>query len=302
MTVSTTSLQQTSEKSSRPTSHSFVPSPGLESISLASKIGALTVNPLKNVIVPAETLINFLKSSQSPLLEESFQRPGGWRSMQIIYRNETPVDWLDDQALRANPMSLASRNRCRIVIQKLAKIISELPANEHINVLGVGSGPGVQIQTGIAESGIEKDRVTAYLIDLDDDAREFGESISEQLGLTGRVHFRTGDARRISDILPDTEIHLAKLVGILEYLTDDELLEMLQAVKEIMVPKGVIVTHAINDAYHAKPFLRRVFNLHHQYRSEKHMKALLSEAGFKCTDCTIEPTGIYPILTAVRDS
>ncbi|MEX0727629.1 MAG: class I SAM-dependent methyltransferase [Planctomycetaceae bacterium] len=279
---------------------SLIPTPDVETIGLSQKIAAALINPWKNKLLPAGWLKRLLQGSKSPLLAESFLRPGGWRSMQIIYRNEPPVDWFDDQALRGNPVSIASRNRCRIVIRKLAQAIASLGGDAPINVVGVGSGPGVQIQSAIVESGVDVQRVTAYLIDLDDDARDFGESVAEQLGLAGRVHFRTGDARRISDVLPDTRAHIVKLVGIVEYLTDEELLTMLKALNGVMTPNGVLVTHGMNDAFNTSGFLKRVFNLTHRHRTAEHMESMLQAAGFRCTDRTVEPTGTYPILTATR--
>lgn len=278
----------------------IVPTPELETIGPNQKLASALINPWKNYLLPARFLKRLLKRSKSPLLAESFQRPGGWRSMQIIYRNDPPVDWFDAQALKTNPISIASRNRCRIVIQKLAQAIADVGETEAIHVVGVGSGPGVNLQHAIVESGVDIERVTAYLIDLDDDARGFGESVSARLGLTGRVHFRTGDARRISDVLPNTTAHIAKLVGIVEYLTDEELLAMLKSIGGIMAPDGVIVTHGMVDAANSSPFLRRVFDLWHRYRTAEHMEGLLRDAGFECVDRTVEPTGIYPILTAKR--
>ncbi|MDA0834169.1 MAG: class I SAM-dependent methyltransferase family protein [Planctomycetota bacterium] len=288
-------------KDDRAHDNSIIPTLDVETISPSQRFVSALMNPWKNRLLPAGVLRRLLKNSKSPLLAESFQRPGGWRSMQIIYRNDPPVDWFDDQALRTNPVSIASRNRCRIVIQKLSRAIAEIERGIPVNVVGIGSGPGVQIQSAIVNSGIDVDRVTAYLIDLDDDARDFGESVAEQLGLEGCVHFRTGDARQISNVLPDIQAHIAKLVGIVEYLNDEQLLTMLKAVASIMVPNGVLVTHGMVDALNTSRFLTRVFDLTHQHRSAEHMIGLLESAGFRCTDCTVEPTGTYPILTAKRN-
>lgn len=301
-TVLTHNHETNVRKNDRTTASSIIPTPDVETIRPSQKLTSALINPWKNKLLPTSLLKRLLKNSKSPLLAESFQRPGGWRSMQLIYRNDPPVDWFDDQALRTNPVSIASRNRCRIVIQKLATAIAEIDNGAPINVVGVGSGPGVQIQSAIVNSRVDVDRVTAYLIDLDDDAREFGESVAQQLGLTGRVHFRTGDARRIASVLPDTQVHIAKLVGIVEYLTDEELLTMLKALAGIMVPNGVLITHGMLDSLNTSSFLTRVFNLKHRHRSAEHMESLLDAAGFRCTDCTVEPTGTYPILTAKREA
>lgn len=48
--------------------------------------------------------------------------------MELIYRNAEPVDWLDRQALRDNPLSMGSRNRLKIITHRLATLISQYAA------------------------------------------------------------------------------------------------------------------------------------------------------------------------------
>src|SRR5579872_6821683 len=50
------------------------------------------VNPLRNHLLPARLVRGLLSLSRSPLVTESLIRPGGWRSMEITYRNDEPVD------------------------------------------------------------------------------------------------------------------------------------------------------------------------------------------------------------------
>ena len=52
-------------------------------------------------------------SSRSPLIAETFRRPGSWQSMRIIYENAKPVDFMDRMALKNNPISVETRNRRR---------------------------------------------------------------------------------------------------------------------------------------------------------------------------------------------
>src|SRR5262249_28921580 len=81
----------------------------LESPSMRQRAGYLLANPWKNFLLPAGWLRPRLRRSRSPLVAESFARPGGWRSMEIIYGNAEPVDWFDQQALRDNPISMGAR-------------------------------------------------------------------------------------------------------------------------------------------------------------------------------------------------
>ena len=271
-----------------------------EAPSVMQRFGYFITNPGKNYLIPCLLLRALLKTSRSPLIAESFLRPGGWRSMEIVYENALPVDWLDRQALADNPITMAARNRKKIVIERLAGLIRKLDSVGHITLLGIGAGPGRLLQTAMSDSKIAPSRMSAYLIDLDEDARPFGQALATNLGLLDRVQFIQGDARRIQDSLPGVGVNIAKLVGIIEYLDDTQLVEMLNAVRTAMVPGGSIVTHGFVDKYGTGRFFARVFGLRHYQRNAEYLSSILAKSGFRVIECEYELTGIHPIITAVR--
>lgn len=221
--------------------------------------------------------------------------------MEIIYRNDKPVDWLDRQALRDNPVSMASRNRLKIISQRLAGLIAKQARRGSVNILGVGAGPGRHVQTAIVDSGIDPGQVTAHLIDLDDDAFEYGRALAAKMGISQSIHFRQGDARSIRETLPEMQAQIVKLVGLVEYLTDAQFHELLAAIRPVITDDATLITHGFVDAFHTRRFLDRIFHLRHRQRSAEQMHALLQSAGFRAVETVTEPVGIYPIITAVRD-
>lgn len=273
----------------------------LEAPSFLQRAAYAITNPWKNYLLPAGYLKKLIAKSQSPLIAESRVRPGGWRSMEYIYANEEPVDAIDKQALRDNPLSIGSRNRRRIVTAKLTELIAKYRSEPQVVLLGVGAGPGRHIQAAIKESKIPLDCVEAYLIDLDDDAFDFGMTLAKQAGIARCVNFIQGDARQINEVLPQVSPHIVKLVGLVEYLSDEEIVEMLKSIHHVMADGGSLITHGLIDAYKTKRFLTRVFDLTHRHRDAAHMETLLRSAGYRPVDCTLEPSGVYPIITAVRE-
>jgi hypothetical protein len=261
----------------------------------------LIANPWKNYLLPAVLLRKRLARSQSPLIAESLARPGGWRSMEIIYRNNEPLDWFDRQALRDNPVSMACRNRRKIVTRKLAELIARYAADGDVTILGVGAGPGRHVQSALVESAVAPSRVTAYLIDRDDSAFGYGRHLALSFGIARSVHFLRGDACRVREALPDVSAQIVKLVGLVEYLSDAELVELLRALRDVMSPGASLLTHGLIDPYGSGRFLARVFNLRHRRRTGAHMATLLESVGLRPVDCAVEPAGVYPIITAVRD-
>ena len=270
----------------------------LESPTAIQRLGYLLTNPGKNYLLPAEWLRALMRRSRSPLIAESFIRPGGWRSMELVYRNAEPVDWLDRQALRDNPISMAARNRRKMVTDRLTKLIQQQASKDHLALLGIGSGPGWHLQTAIIDSKMDPRRVTAYLIDRDDDAFPFGRTLAASWGLGDSIRFIQGEASGVHEALPETPIQIAKLVGIIEYLTDAELVVLLKAIRKVMTPDGGLVTHGLVDRYGTGRFLARVFQLRHFPRDLEQLRGLLDQTGFRIDDAEYEPTRIHPIITA----
>lgn len=273
----------------------------LERPTAIQRLGAALLNPAKNYLLPASWLKMLLKRSAGPLLAEGFARPGGWRSMEILYRNDEPVDWLDRQALRDNPISMGSRNRLKIITRRLANLIAQYGARGPVTILGIGAGPGRHVQSALVDSGVDPARVTAHLVDLDDDAFEYGRALAEELGIASSIHFQQGDARSIRSSLPDMQAQIVKLVGLVEYLTDEQFLDLLSEVRNVTTRDATLVTHGFVDAFQTRRFLSRVFNLRHHRRSAEQMTSLLRSARFRVIDSVTEPVGVYPILTAIRD-
>lgn len=272
----------------------------LEAPSSLQRLGYLIANPWKNYLLPVRRLRSRLARSASPLITESLARPGGWRSMEILYRNDDPCDWFDRQALRDNPLSMACRNRRKVVTRKLSELIAIAARDRLVTILGIGAGPGRHVQEAIVASQVAPGRITAYLIDRDDEAFEYGRQLALSLGVARCLKFVRGDARRIQDVLPHVVADIVKLVGLVEYLSDVELVELLRALRDVMNPHARLVTHGLNDPYGGRRFLERVFQLRHRRRTASQMGALLEAAGFRVVDCLVEPVGIYPIITAER--
>ena len=271
-----------------------------EAPSILQRLGFFLTNPGKNYLIPCSLLRALLKTSRSPLIAESFLRPGGWRSMEIVYKNAPPVDWLDRQALLDNPITMAARNRRKIVVERLTRLIRQHDSVDNVILLGIGAGPGRLLQTAMYDANVNPSRMTAYLIDLDKDAFPFGQTLAANFGLLDRVQFIQGDARRVQDSLPGVGVNIVKLVGIIEYLNDAQLVEMLSALRTVMVPGGSLVTHGFVDNYGTGRFFARVFGLQHHQRNAEYLSNILARNGFRVIECEYESTGIHPIITAAR--
>lgn len=272
----------------------------LETLSRSRHLLNRLINPLRNHVLPAPFLRWVTRRSRSPLVQESNLRPGGWRSMEIIYENAEPLDYVDRLAVRYNPLSIEARNRRRLVSGKLTDLICEHASQGPVTLLGVGAGPGRHVQEAIVNSRIDPQAISAFLVDLDDDAFEYGRQLARRNGIEACLHFLCGDARRIRDVLPSVSPQIVKLIGLIEYLSDAEVRVLLRALHQIMPAGGTLLTHGLVDTCHTGPFLARTFNLRLKQRTAADIHRLLEDCGFAPRECVETPLKVYPIVVALK--
>lgn len=260
----------------------------------------LLLDPFRNHLIPASWWRTLMGLSRSPLVAETLRRPGSWQAMQIVYANERPVDFIDRLAVRYNAISMASRNRRKLVTAKLTDVLATMSGQDHIAVVGVGAGPGLHVQDAIGRAKLQPTQVAAYLIDRDSEAFEYGRQCARERGLESAVHFVQGDARDIRRVLPSVSPDVVKIVGLLEYLTDEQVTELLSALHGVMAPAGRLLTHGMVDRFKTGPFVARTFGLRHVHRTGDHVAKLLRLVGFQTIEVFEAPMRVYPVLVASR--
>ena len=267
-----------------------------EVLSPLRRVAKILLDPFRNYLLPASFWRRLMKRSRSPLIAENLIRPGSWQSMRILHANATPVDLCDRLAVRYNPISMATRNRRKLVVAKLTEILKTFHGDSPVAMIGVGTGPGLHVQEAICRSNLDPTRVQAFLIDRDSDAFEYGRQCARDRGIENCISYVQGDAREIRRILPNISPQVVKIVGLLEYLTDEQVLDLFRALREVMAPGARILTHGMVDRYNTAPFNSRTFGLNHVYRRGSHVERLLRTAGFRDIETHEEPMRIYPIL------
>ncbi len=255
------------------------------------------VNPFINYVLHPSFLKHVLRKSKSELAHESLRAPGNWKSMMISYDNKDPKDFIDAIVLRYGSFPAGLRNRKKLVVEKLSGLIRTYKPEEKIIIVGIGCARADNALESIKESGCEN--AVGYFIDNDDEAMEPGEKLAESMGLLDRVHYIRGDAVNLKDFIPG-KAHILKLIGIIEYLTDEQVKSILRVGFENLAPGGTIITHSIQPTHGIEPFLQNVFNLHLIYRTREHVKSLLEEIGFSIIDEEEEPLGIYNIIIGMK--
>lgn len=248
------------------------------------------INPAANFL-PASMLRALLRLTKSELAAANWKDPGGWRSMVISYDGK-PRQIADKILVSSGTMPMALRNRRRLGAAVLAGLINEVP-HEPVQVLGLAAGPGHIITDAILQAN---KNVQATLIDISSDAFDYGRQLAQRSGLSQKMRFIQGDVRNVSDILAGQPCDLVKMLGICEYLDDQLIVDIAQAVGKVMPKGSAIVFNTISPAHGTDRFFRRVFGLNMIYRDRAQLEALFARGGFGNFTATAEPLGVYHIV------
>ena len=255
------------------------------------------LNPFINYLIPARLLTGILRTSKSPLLHESLLRPGGWRAMKITYDNKVPVDFIDKRMLKDAVLTLSARNRRAMAVRTIGDLIRKHRVNGDVHIVGIGTGPGFNVLEAMVDA--RTDRVFAYCIDEDTDAFDFGRKMAADMGLEKRVRYIAGNAinlERLLDVVP----HIVKMVGILEYLTDDQVRDLLRVSHRRLSPGGTVMVNSMVSSHGVDRYLRRIFNWHLNYRSPDKIMRLFEECSFGDFSLRSDPLGVYAIISATK--
>lgn len=254
---------------------------------------AVLFNPLANYL-PASMMRGLLRFGKSELAHANWTDPGGWRSMVISYEGR-PTQVADKVLVKFGSVPTALRNRRRLGARLLARLIDRVE-HEPVQALCLGAGPGHIITDAMNQTS---KKVLATLVDINSDAFEYGRQIAAEKGVTEQVRFIQGDVRDVREML-DPPPDVIKMLGICEYIPDEQLVDIIQAVAEVAPPGAAVVFNSISKAHGTDRFFRRVFGLHMIHRSPEELQALFSEGGFGDYLAVPEPYGVYHLIVGWR--
>ena len=224
------------------------------------------------------------------------KRPGGWRMMRLVYDDNPPKDCIDALAKRSR-LSTATRNRKKLFVRLLAYLLQLHKDENPLEVVGVGTGPGTNILEAIAQ--VKLDNVKVYCIEFDSDAFEYGRELAEQWGVADKIEYIQGDAREIAPHVAGSPC-IAKIIGLIEYLTDEQVEEMLRVLFEALKPGGHIFVSELSNKHGVARFAERVMGWRVEYRPTEKVIAMLEGVGFVNVKTYAEPLQVFTALIAEK--
>jgi SAM-dependent methyltransferase len=275
------------------TIHSWVNDIEFERVSPVKRaMKRAVLNPLINYF-PAGAMKSVLRFAKSELAEANWNDPGGWKSMVISYHGK-PTQIADKFMVNGGVMSMALRNRRRLAARLLSKLIAQADADSDggVHALCLGAGPGRIIIDALLES---PENSYATLVDISSDAFDYGRQLAESCGVSDRVKYVQGDVRDVKDVLDPPPV-VVKMIGICEYLSDEQIIDIAQSLTDVMAPGGSVVFNSISTAHGTDRFFRRVMGLNMIHRTPEQLSELFAGAGFENFVSIPEPLGVYHVL------
>jgi len=267
----------------------------LERISVLDQcIKSLAINPLLNYVFGLGVVDFFRKVSGNHILKNLKDGPGSWKSM-LAHYDAAPRNVIDHLVNRYISFPSGLRNRQKIVISALAHLIETYGKDQPLYLVGIGSGSGNNTMQAIKLKRSSIQSIKVQLFDLNEEALNFGRSKSQELGLEKEIEFIHSNATQVESRIGNPP-QIIEMIGLIEYLSDQELLRLFESVRRFRNAKSSIVISSISEAHGIDRFLRRTLNFDLNYRSPQKVLQLLSEFGYKRFNVFPEPTGIFSVI------
>ncbi len=146
------------------------------------------------------------------------------------------TDWVDWHAAYADPGSDLSRRR--LSVQRQIRQWLDTRDDEHLRVVSACAGDGRDLLEVLADRG-DGDRVTATLLELDDELATAAEEYAAAHGLSAEV--RRSDAGATDSYAGVVPADLVQMCGVFGNVTDEDLRGTVLRLPELCAPGATVI-------------------------------------------------------------
>jgi hypothetical protein len=279
---------------------------GYETNSAFRKLGNAVIIPTLNILPSsARKLLRMTHKSAEQIIEHATTH----KAMEVLYdlTPRPPSGRIEDFFLSlwlGRNNSRAIRNRLRLVKKELKKIINKLVSeNKEVKILNIASGSARAVLESVDEMPLDNDvKLSAVFIDRNQEAISFSQQLAGN-------HKYQSSFRWVNDTAENflekeghkTRFNTVELVGLLEYLDDENAIEMFSVIHKTLEAGGTLITSNITHNAE-KRFISNVVGWKMIYRSTDEFTSLLISAGFDFDKMKIyyEPQRIHCVIVAQK--
>ncbi|HLY90018.1 MAG TPA: cyclic nucleotide-binding domain-containing protein [Acetobacteraceae bacterium] len=186
---------------------------------------------------------------------------------------------LIDRWFLDRPLCLSRRASTELMRRSLAEVVASRPAGEAIRIASLASGTAGELLDLCAIS--DGAAIEASLVDLDGEALQAAARRAERLGLSDRVVLVNGNVvgppGEVVSLLPQ---HIAYALGLCDYLTDDEVVILLDRLYELVVPGGCALVTNLSPDNGDRLLMQHLLDWQAYHRSGDQIRDLFARSAF----------------------
>ncbi|MFZ2523250.1 MAG: class I SAM-dependent methyltransferase family protein [Minisyncoccia bacterium] len=200
--------------------------------------------------------------------------------------------------------SKAVRNRLKFVKRELRDYLKTIvDTNKNIEIISIASGSSRAIIDTVKEGYYPKNAtLTITFLDKDEKAINYSKELSKSIEhLPVRLNWINTTVGTFLKSSISNKYDIVEIVGLLDYFTDEKVVDTFSGIHSILVDGGVVITANINHNLEEK-FVGRIIDWNMIYRSVKSLSGLVEQAGFKKEKMKYfyEPLMIHGIVVAKK--
>ena len=230
-----------------------------------------------------------------------------WRALEVIYnykKSNERFGFIDNFWVNMRNAQ-AVRNRFTLIQRELRGALLECArakrSGEPVRILSLASGSAQGVLDTVAKLTAEGYDISVLLIDIDKEVESHVRRITQTLGLSEKVVFRSGNVLRFEQHLRSFRPDVVEMLGFLDYLENKTARWLMGRVKKILPSGGFFFTCHIHDNPE-RDFLFNVVNWGRDpfmlYRSPEEFDVLVWESGFTHRKLITEPHQIHSLICA----
>ncbi|MCK9393679.1 MAG: class I SAM-dependent methyltransferase family protein [Candidatus Paceibacterota bacterium] len=226
-----------------------------------------------------------------------------WRALDIVYNHpfsySKTIGNLVDEYYWNGLNCQGLRNRRKLIKEELRNVILKINEKKEIKIISLACGSAEVLIEIMAELKTKGIKIKALLIDIDEDALERAKELAKQYNLLEDIKTEKNSTHSIIEIANKFKPDIIEMMGFIDYLKQEDAINLAKDIKESLNPNGYFVTCNINHNLE-QYFLTWVINWPMIYRKPKELIEISTKAGFESQRIIYEPLKIHGILIAKK--
>ena len=200
--------------------------------------------------------------------------------------------------------SKAVRNRLKFVKRELRKHLSSISKfDKDIEIISIASGSSRAIVEVVKDGHyLQGTKLSITFLDKSEHAIQYSKDMSVHIShLPIKLNWIQDSAGSFLRNSAAQKYDLVEIVGLLDYFSDEKVLEIFEGIYKILQPGGVLITSNISHNPEEK-FITNVIDWPMIYRTAEELGGLVNKAGFEYNSIKAfyEPLKVHAMVVAKK--